>query len=305
MANSLSNLEAIVQQAFLVGLAESTQDYARCCEVKGETGAQLQLMAANSGGIAQEISGTTSSVSPTDMTSGISLTSQRFWVLSEKVPMQYVDVLASSLLQDAAATMANAAAQNINKLYFDGLEGLFSQAHPSAGAGAGQVGAGKKFIDTGLAYLQTEAGAGTNSNLLTAALSESSLDAAKQLLRRYKNQRGLPMNMGATNRNALIVSETNEKLARQLMGSAFTSSELQQNVFAGFADVIVFPFTTDADDWFLVDVQKSPVGIWIGQQPEVSITPSDNNVFWNITCKFNASFYIRSHEYGIVGSNVP
>ena len=305
MANSLSNLNKVVQESFLVGLAESTAEYARCGKVWTGDGATKQLMGVNAGGIATEITGATSSVTPADMTAGLSSITQRMFVLHHKLPQQHADLLDSDTLANVGTQLANAAAQNINKLFFDGLEGLFALAHPMAGAGAGQVGAGKKFIDTGLAFLQGEAGAGTQANLLTAALSESSLDAAKQLLRGYKNQRGLPMNMSAGNRNVLVVSPANEKIAQQLIRSGVTSDQMQINTFQGFADICVFPLTTDADDWWLIDTMYSPVGIWVGMAPQITVTPSDDQVFWLFTAKFNAAFAVQSHEDGIVGSNVP
>lgn len=304
MPNSLGNLTQIAQRAFLESLAESTEDYARACEVLTFEGGQARIMAANAGGLATEITGGTTSLAATDLTSGISVVTQRGWAHKHRLPRAELAWLNPESVGSIATQLANAAAQNINKLFFDGLEGLFSLAHPMAGAGAGQVGAGKKFVDTGLAYLQTEAGAGTNSNKLTDALSQNALDAARQALRNYRNQRGVPMNMSGSNRNALVVAPKNERLARQLVGSQFTSDQLQLNTFAGFADVVVFPFTTDDDDWFLIDVAKSPCGIWMGEAPMIEVLPSEDNVFVNFVAQFSASFYVKAYEYGIIGSNV-
>jgi hypothetical protein len=305
MANSLDNLTLIAQQAFLDQLAESTEQYAQCGEVLDYAGGNARLMAVNAGGLATEVNGATTSVSATDMTSGIRVVTQKAWALKHRMPRQQLPWLQESAAGDIAASLANAAAQNINKLFFDGLESLFALSHPMAGVNNGQVGAGKKFIDANLAYAQGTAIAGTQSNLLTDALSETSLNTARTILRNYRNQQGLPMNIGdAAKPFVLVVGPKNEKTSRQLLSSQFTSSNLQVNINQGFATPVVFPLTTDDDDWFLIDTSKSPVGIWLGEPPMISVLPSEDGLFVNFVAQFSASVYTKAYEFGIVGSNV-
>jgi len=305
MANSLDNVIKIAQESFMGALAEATEQYAECCQVLDYEGGSARLMGVNAGGVATEVTGATTSVSATDLTSGIKVVTQRGWALKHRMPRQQMNWLQDSTAADIAAQLANAAAQNINKLYFDGLESLFALAHPMAGASNGQVGAGKKFLDTGLAFLQGQPGAGTQDNLLTDALSENALHAARQLLRNYKNQQGLPLNMGEGSNYALVVGPANEKLARQLLGSQFTSNNLQVNINQGFAKPIVFPLASDPDDWFLIDISKSPCGIWLGEPPMIEVLPSEDNLFVNFVAQFSASFYVKAYEFGMIGSNVP
>lgn len=304
MANSLDNIIALVQLAFLESLATQTELYAECGEVLTAQGGQARLLAQNAGGLATEVTGATTSVASTDLTSGISVVTQRGWALKHRLPRVQLGWLDQSAIGSIATQLANAAAANINKLFFDGLEGLSSLAHPMAGASNGQVGAGKKFLDTGLAYLQGEAGAGTQNNLLTDALSDNSLNAAKLLLARYKNQQGVPMNMGQSGNMVLVTGSTNDRLAKQLLGSAYSDANLQINTFAGFAKPIAYPLTIDDDDWWLIDKDKSPVGIWLGEAPMIEVLPSEDNVHVNFVAQFSASFYVKAYEFGIVGSNV-
>jgi len=303
MANSLDNVIRIAQETFVDQLAQSTEDYARCCEVLDYEGGQARLMATNAGGLAQSVTSATTSVTASDLTSGISTITQEAFVLKHRVPWAQLN-WSTNLAADAGRQLANAAAQNVNKLFFDGLGGLFTAAHPMAGAGAGQVGVGKFFIDTGLGFAQTTAAAGTQDNLLVAALSETTLDAAKQLLRNYKNQQALPMNMAGSNM-VLVVSPKNERIAKELLGSVYSGADMQTNTFANYAQVIVHPFATDDDDWFLIDRDKSPVGIWMGEAPTLDVLPSEDGIFVNMVAKFQASFYAKAYEFGIVGSNVP
>lgn len=303
MANSLDNVIRIAQETFVDQLAQSTEDYARCCEVLDYEGGQARLMATNAGGLAQSVTSATTSVTASDLTSGISTITQEAFVLKHRVPWAQLN-WSTNLAADAGRQLANAAAQNVNKLFFDGLGGLFTTAHPMAGAGAGQVGVGKFFLDTGLGFAQGTPAAGTQNNLLVAALSETTLDAAKQLLRNYKNQQALPMNMAGSNM-VLVVSPKNERIAKELIGSVYSGSDMQTNTFARYAEVIVHPFATDDDDFFLIDRDKSPVGIWMGESPTLDVLPSEDGIFVNMVAKFQASFYIKAYEFGIIGSNVP
>ena len=303
MANSLDNVIRIAQETFVDQLAQSTEDYARCCEVLDYEGGQARLMATNAGGLAQSVTSATTSVTASDLTSGISTITQEAFVLKHRVPWAQLN-WSANLAADAGRQLANAAAQNINKLFFDGLGGLFTTNHPMAGAGAGQVGVGKKFIDTGLGFAQTTPAAGTQDNLLVAALSETSLDAAKQLLRNYRNQQALPMNMAGSNM-VLVVSPKNERIAKELIGSVYSGSDMQTNTFARYAEVIVHPFATDDDDWFLLDRDKSCAGVWLGEAPTLDVLPSEDGIFVNMVAKFQASFYVKAYEFGIIGSNVP
>ena len=302
MANSLDNVIQIAQESFVDSLANSTEDYARCCDVLTFEGGQAKLMATNAGGLATEVTSGTTSVAASDLTAGISNVSQQAWALKHQVPWAQLN-WSYELARDIGAQLGNAAAQNINKLYFDGLESLFALNHPMAGAGAGQVGAGKHFLDTGLAFAQGTAAAGTQANLITAALSETRLDSMRQLLRNFKNQQALPMNMGGDNM-VLIVAPKNERVAKELTQSALSGSDMQTNTFQGFADVVVYPFVDD-DDVFLVDRSKSPCGIWLGESPMVDVRESDDALFVNFISRFQASFYVKSYSYGIIGSNVP
>ena len=304
MANSLDNVIRIAQESFVDQLANSTEDYSRCCEVLSYAGGQAKLRATNAGGLATEVTSGTTSVSASDLTSGISNVTQQAWVLKHQVPWAQLN-WSYELARDVGAQLANAAAQNVNKLYFDGLESLFSLAHPQDTAAAGGVGVGKFFIDTGLGFAQTTAAAGTQDNLITAALSETALDSARQLLRNYKNQQALPMNMGGNGDLVLVVGPKNERIAKELVTSELSGADMQANTFRQYADVVVYPFSTDEDDYFLIDRSKSPCGIWMGQAPTIEVRESDDGIFVNMVAKFQASFYVKAYEFGIIGSNVP
>jgi len=103
----------------------------------------------------------------------------------------------------------------------------------------------------------------------------------------------------------LVVGPKNERLAKELITSELSGADMQANTFRQYADVVVYPFTTDDDDWFLIDKVKSPVGIWLGEAPTLDVIPSEDGLFVNMVAKFQASVYVKAYEFGIIGSDVP
>ena len=43
----------------------------------------------------------------------------------------------------------------------------------------------------------------------------------------------------------------------------------------------------------------------MGQAPTIEVRESDDGIFVNMVAKFQASFYVKAYEFGIIGSNVP
>ena len=303
MAN---NLEAtrIAQDAFIEALAAGTEDYSKCCQVLTPSAGQLQLGSLAAGGLATEVTAAATSVSADNVASQIATINAQGWAIKHQTPWHMLD-RDLSLASQAGIKLANAARQNVNKQYFDGLEGLFSSVHPAVGTGVGQVGAGKVFIDTGLAFLQTEAGASSQGNLLSAAFSEAALDTALQTMQNYKDQRGLPLNSGSNGGLVLVVSPKNRKLAHEVVFSTLSGADMAANSMNSWiSDVVTFPLTTDEDDWWLIDPAMSPAGIWMIEQPTVEVRPSEDGLFAIFVAKWQSAFYTRAYEHGIVGSDV-
>ena len=137
-----------------------------------------------------------------------------------------------------------------------------------------------------------------------SSLSETSLDNMRQLLRQFRNQQALPMNMGAGGDLVLVVGPKNERIAKELITSELSGADMQANTFRQYADVVVYPFADD-DDYFLIDRQKSPVCVWFGESPTIDVRESDDGVFVSMVAKYQATFAIKSYSYGIIGANVP
>lgn len=303
MANAFDS-KNIVQQHFVHGLAENVPAFMRAGgRVASGAPGEFRVGGRALGGLATTLSKTATSSTATDLNTTELAHSTVKKVIHHTVT---TEALGSEFaLADAGSELANKVAVSLDKDYFDFKEGLFSAAHPLAGGGSFEKGAGKMYIDTGLAFLQGEAGAGTQNNLMTAALSESALDSAIQLLNKYKDDRGVPLHLGMRGNLKLIVGPMNRKTARELVFSEVSGADMQINAVGELiSDVVVWNWTTDEDDWFLVDANNSPLGMYIAEAPTVRVAMQTNGLFVDMIAEYQAIPFKLPYEYGIIGSNV-
>jgi len=209
-------------------------------------------------------------------------------------------------MKDAGVGLAQSLQTAIDKCGFDGLAGLFNAAHPRVGTGAGQVGSTKKFLDTGLAYLQGEAGAGTQDNLITSALSETSLNTAIKLMAQYRTDRGNMLHLGLNGGLVLVVSTKNMQLAHELVRSQLSGSDMADNFLRGIVSrVVVWAGFADDDDWFLIDPANCPVAVgWDPNQTEVRYSETTDGLFVELVAETKIGFGVAPYEPGIIGANV-
>lgn len=301
---SATNAQRIVQMSFAQGIAEAQGLAARCAPIIPAPGAgDFRVGNGAFGGIGATLSGTATSQSNSDWFSFEASHSMIKKVIKHVVPVQTMNN--DYAFEQKGIQLAQSAIATLDKGFFDGLEGLFAAAHPRVGAGAGQVAAGKKYIDTGLAFLQGEGGAGTQDNLLTSALSAASVAAAAKLLLGYRNDRGIPLSIGTQGGLVLVCAPKNFDVAKQIAASDVTSSNLQTNVLKGMiSDVVVYPFTTDDDDWFLISKSQAPVGLAVASDPTARVSLTTDGLFYELVAEVEFTFWKSPYEYGIVGSNV-
>lgn len=299
MANNL-NIRRIIQEAWPEAMLGTNPNYPRIMQaLEGEPGT-VKFGDYQVGGIATTIADNATE-DPAAQPFG---SFQASFESAEKVVTHsFPSHLAQSevgLLAELAQFAAKVAA-NIDLDAFSGLEGQLTAASPRAGAGVGQNGAGKLVIDTGKKGLQTEGGEFTYANKIASDLSESALDSAVQLMMKWRDDRGLPMNLG---RNGLIlcVNTADVKLASQLTESLVTSADQQSNFYKGmFRDIVQWEFT-DADAWFLVDALQRPFGYRISKKPVVEVRESAKGTITHIVGTYNGCFVYSPYEYGVVGS---
>ena len=112
---------------------------------------------------------------------------------------------------------------------------------------------GQYFFDNNHA----EGDSGTQDNLTTSELTSATLSTARATMWRYKDDRGKPMNLVG---DTIVVPPELEATALELVGSPlvdrYTSSsgtkEPTMNIHKGKYNVIVTPYITDVDSWYLL-----------------------------------------------------
>jgi hypothetical protein len=104
-------------------------------------------------------------------------------------------------------------------------------------------------------------GGGTQSNMPSVAsdLSQASLEQAKTDLMGFKDERGLRINVMP---KKLLVAPANWAVAEKILGTkqAVGSNDNDINPVAGMVELIVNPYLTDSDAWFLLtDVEMAAI----------------------------------------------
>ena len=293
-----------IMQSFVSAFAEKSNIAARVAPMVPAAGAQsYRVGGAAMGGTASTLSRTATSLTAQDAFSFEASFTMLDRVIKHTIP--WTTLASDYALNSAGQGMADSIRDDLDKMFFDGLESLAALAHPRVGAGAGQVGAAIKYMDTGIKYLNGEAGEATQDNMITAALSESALNTALKLLQAYRSDRGAALHLGSNGGLTLVVANKNAQTAHELVRSQLSGADMASNYVQGLiSDIVVYPFTTDDDDWFLVDPKKAPFGLAIGAAPVVTVTSSDDGLFAHIVGKHSACFWVSPYEAGFVGSDV-
>ena len=110
---------------------------------------------------------------------------------------------------------------------------------------------GQYFFDTD----HSEGDSGTQSNKGTTALSASSLQAAITAMTKFKDDRGKPMGIVP---DLLVVPPDLQWTAMELLNSVYypdtiaSSQKLAANVLNGKLDLLVSPYLSDTNDWFVL-----------------------------------------------------
>jgi len=289
----------ILQAAFAQGLTDTSPLVSRVGRIVATGGARtVDIGGGAFGGIGATLSTTATTQANSDWFTYSASHTVTKKVVKHVAPVHSVngdygfEMLGQQLAQSAIKTM--------DKLFFDGLEGLFAAAHPRAGAADGQVGAGKKYLDTGLVY-----SGGTQDNKIASALSETSLNTAIKLLLQYRSDRGIPLHIGSQGGLVLVVDPYNAQVAHELVKSQLSGADMASNFVNGLiSDIVVWPFTTDPDDWFLIDKSIAPVGMALGSDPTARIALSVDGLFYEAVAEVDCCFVKSPYEYGIIGSDV-
>ncbi|MBM5812793.1 MAG: hypothetical protein FJ191_12670 [Gammaproteobacteria bacterium] len=303
MASSIDT-NRILTQSFMTALAQAQGQWAKFCKLIDSTGvAQVTLGQGAFGGTMSTVSRTaTANPSASDFFTFESDFAVAHKALVHTFPVQ--TRASEYAMEDLGVQLAGLVANELDAAAGALLSGLFAAAHPRAGAGAGEVGAGKKYIDTGLAFLAGEAGAGTQDNLITSALAEASLNTAIKLLLQYKSDRGVSLNLGQAGGLCLVVAPKNAQTAHELVVSALSGSDNASNFVKGLvSEIVVTNHLSDDDDWFLIDPKATPLAIAY-DSPAVRLTTQTQGLLHDAVVECRLVACKAPYEPGIIGSNV-
>jgi hypothetical protein len=163
---------------------------------------------------------------------------------------------------------------------------VFANAFLAANAGADGV----ALCATNHPYSPTNAA--TQGNRGTSALTESAVTATRQLMLKFKDDRGEVMNITP---DTLLVPVELEEAARVIVESGQRSGTANNdaNTNRGYR-VVVSRYLTDANDWFLIDSGMAKMYLnWFWRvQPEFAEDPTSD---FNLVMKYRG--YMR-YSYG-------
>jgi len=203
-----------------------------------------------------------------------------------------------SLVENISRILANEADKTLYDIVEAGILALPSTAHPLRNDRG--VGPAINFADTGINYGGPLAGT-TQDNLLTMSFSRNAVKAAIKMLREYRNQSGMQLNLGQ--QVNLLVGPENEDEAYAIANSAMSSDQMQSSVLPQrVAGVAVMPGL--GNDWAVVDAEANPLVLHLRGLPEIVVREKDTGLAVNFSGKLSATFGLMPSEAGLIYSQV-
>lgn len=143
----------------------------------------------------------------------------------------------------------------------------------------------------------------TFNNLMNTALAPSSLGDAIVRFRRMKNHRGQPI---VIEPKYLIVPPELERVAKEIVNSTVVpvNNAFYDNVLKGIVEVIVNPYLTDPNDWFLVS-DKSAHKLFLFWREKPNINVETDFRTQGVSTSINMALSVGYADWrGIVGASV-
>ena len=193
-------------------------------------------------------------------------------------------------------SLAREARRHVDELVFTLLKNGFSSTCYD----------GQNFFDTDHA----EGESGTQSNKGTSALDASALQAAITAMIKFKDDRG--KFLGAVP-DLLVVPPDLQWAAMELLESTYwpeegqTTERMASNVLKGKLDLLVSPYLTDANDWFVLSTKGviKPVILQSRTPVEFSALEADSEsgfmrdeYIYGVRARYNAGYGLWQTAYG-------
>ena len=311
MANVLSNIKRTAYEAFYQRLGAAVSNYREIGDDVVVTTDTHTLQVYNTFGITHFAAQTPGSDPTAEdvLSAKNTVTSATYEKLARVTEQDAMDN--PELVPEIARQMADAGASSIANTFWTTVAGLHNLDHPNTFKVDASNGA-NKYIDPDHNKIRVD-GADKASlaqtNKLTSALSSTSLNSAKALMRGYKNDAGLPINPDMSNENlCLVVPSPLAATGRDLveLSQPFFKDDLSANVgtFGGMSLVVAPYLDTDANNWWLFHKKYSPCRIWIRKAPTLRIETQQATGHISIYASGVWASVVMPHEMGVVGSIV-
>jgi hypothetical protein len=193
--------------------------------------------------------------------------------------------------------MVDGALSTIANLYWTAFDTVATTAHP--GDQAPYLGGGG-----GAAYFaDTFTAPNAQSNLLTTALSASSLGTAIATMQDYLNRATIPANINMAPSNLLlVVGSALRQTAYDLVDAGGSGGGTTESGFFKGIEVAVDNYQIDSNDWSLVAKSRRPVKMWIPQAPQYTIEERLGHIYFY--CEFEAAAVLEPDEAGLIHNAV-
>ena len=172
---------------------------------------------------------------------------------------------------------------------------------------------GSETVADGKALCATDhaTASATRSNKVTTALDRAALDTVRQMAREWVNFADVVMDL-ADYDACLVVPAELEASARQILGSDYTSDQMQANQWRtyGHVSLVVSPYLSDANDWFYCLEPKygpalNPLIFWNRSRPEFQVITDQDNLKTRLIVDFACVADSGPDPTGIFGAAQP
>lgn len=192
--------------------------------------------------------------------------------------------------------LADEARRHQDELVFSLLKGAFSTLCYD----------GQYFFDTD----HSEGESGTQSNKGTSALAASSLQDAITAMMKFSDDRGKPMGVVP---DTLVVPPDLKWTAMELLESVYApdtatgKTEMRRNVLSGSLDLVVSPYLTDSNDWFLLCTRRVVKPVIFQSRTPVEFAALEGNsengfmrdqYVYGVRARYNVGYGLWQLAYG-------
>lgn len=165
---------------------------------------------------------------------------------------------------------------------------------------------GQYFFDTD----HSEGDSGTQSNKGASALAATSLQAAFTAMMKFKDDKGKPMGIVP---DTLVVPADLKWTAMELLESVYASdtatgkTDTRKNVLSGALSLVVSPYLTDSNDWFLLCTKRIVKPVIFQSRVPVEFSALEGNsengfmrdqYVYGVRARYNVGYGLWQMAYG-------